>query len=147
MRLHLTDWSKFRALEPERRRLALEAAVVAGLVSIGLRTMSVARFRRALQGCFGALRSRSRPPFESLAWSVRAAAARVHAPRTCLLEALVAEFMLRRRNYQPALRFGVRRTREPEVLDGHAWVECDGTVVVGSVAHLSEYAPLSSAGR
>ena len=67
MRNHVHGWSKFRALDPGRRRLVLEAAVMAAAVGIGLRTMSLARVRRVLDACSRILRSRSRTPLEIIA--------------------------------------------------------------------------------
>ena len=61
---------------------------------------------------------------------------------TCLVEALAAHCMLRRRGYVPALKIGVRRGAVMS-LDAHAWVECEGDVVIGTTPALAEYAVLS----
>jgi hypothetical protein len=47
--------------------------------------------------------------------------------------------MLRRHVHTPALKIGVRRGAAMS-LDAHAWVECDGTVVIGTTPALTEYA-------
>jgi len=43
---------------------------------------------------------------------------------TCLRQALLLHWLLRRRGLQPELRIGVRK--QGEALDAHAWVELEG---------------------
>jgi hypothetical protein len=43
---------------------------------------------------------------------------------TCLRQALLVYWLLRRRGLQPELRIGVRR--QADAFDAHAWVELDG---------------------
>jgi hypothetical protein len=74
-------------------------------------------------------------------WAVGAAGRRITGT-TCLIEALAADTMLRRRGHQPLLRIGVRQG-EHSLLDAHAWVECDGQVVMGEVPQLTDYAILA----
>jgi hypothetical protein len=140
----MRDWARFRALDAERRRLVIEAAVLLGFVRLGLRTLSLGRLRRALHSCSRGRRSGSRESLENIGWAVRAAARRFPAPRTCLMEALAADVMLRRRGYNSELHLGVRKTPDRAgPLDGHAWVACGGNVVVGFLETLSDYARLS----
>ena len=69
-----------------------------------------------------------------------AVARRFPAQRTCLIEALAADVMLRRRQYRTALHLGVQKTtNRMRPLDGHAWVECNGVVVVGHLEDLAKY--------
>lgn len=49
---------------------------------------------------------------------------------TCLRQALVLWFLLRRRGMPAELRIGVRKTAEG--LEAHAWVESDGRVLDGT---------------
>jgi len=57
------------------------------------------------------------------------AAARCPAA-TCLVQALAADVMLRRRRLSCVMRFGVRLTGTTgEPLEGHAWVECGGATI------------------
>ena len=46
----------------------------------------------------------------------------------------------------PELRFGVRRIRDG-AFQAHAWVECEGDIVVGDLAELGEYASLAAPSR
>ena len=54
--------------------------------------------------------------------------------------------MLRRRGLTSELRLGVRRPREGK-FQAHAWVECEGDIVVGDLDELAEYAPLAAPSR
>lgn len=77
-----------------------------------------------------------------------AVARRVPAFRTCLVEALAAHAMLRRRGFPSELRLGVRTPgSQAASLVAHAWVECDGVVVVGDDRDLPQYAVLSATRR
>ncbi len=49
---------------------------------------------------------------------------------TCLTQALTAQTVLSRRGHDSRLRIGVAKDTQGN-LEAHAWVECDGTVVVG----------------
>jgi hypothetical protein len=63
---------------------------------------------------------------------------------TCLAEALVVEAMLRRHGHAPILKIGVKHPQSSErSLEAHAWVECDGVVVVGKVPEIGDYAALT----
>jgi SAM-dependent methyltransferase len=76
------------------------------------------------------------------AWAVGAVGSRLPGT-TCLVEALAADCMLRRRGYSPAVRIGVRRGAR--IIDAHAWVELEGAIVTGTASDISEYVVLSSA--
>jgi hypothetical protein len=65
---------------------------------------------------------------------------------TCLVDALVADTMLRRRRYPSKLCLGVRSHAPSKALVGHAWVEGDGEIVVGQTGDLGTYAPLTPRG-
>ena len=137
----MDSWSRFRALDVDRRRLVFEAAVLVGIVCVGLRTMPLGRLRRLLERCERRRPARASASPGAIAWAVQAAARRFAGARTCLVEALAAEAMLRRRAYPSELRLGVRRGCDRSRLDGHAWVECNGVVVVGAIEDLESYAP------
>lgn len=65
-----------------------------------------------------------------------------HVPgATCLTQALVAEVVLRRAGYEPVVRVGVGRD-ERNVFRAHAWVECDGRVVIGQTDDFERFTPL-----
>jgi hypothetical protein len=83
-----------------------------------------------------------------VAWAVTTAADQFPRIPTCLVKALAADTMLRRRRFPSMIRFGVR---EPDVsqtpLEAHAWVECGGNIILGRIDDLHDYTVLSAAKR
>lgn len=133
---------RFYNLERGDRRLVVEAFILIAIVNAALRTMSFVSLRRLLDRA-KALRSRSPHSAGRISWAVAAAARRLPG-RTCLKDSLVADVMLRRRGYQSTLRLGVKKAHDcGGPLQAHAWVESDGTIVVGELDTLHEYRPLS----
>jgi hypothetical protein len=139
----MAAWKRLRALGSDDRRLVLEAGALMLALQGAVRLLPFAAVRRCLdriarQGERRACNSETRV---RIVWAVRAVGTRLPAT-TCLIEALAADTMLRRAGYSSTLRIGVRRGASMS-LDAHAWVECDGTPVIGMTPNLTEYARLS----
>jgi hypothetical protein len=132
---------RFCALGVGDRRLIVEAAVLLTFVSVGLRILPFVTLRRLLDR-YG----RGRPDHgvspEQVGRALTVTGGRLPGSSTCLVEALVAEAMLRRHGYASELRLGVLKPGTREPLQGHAWVECQGAVIVGNLENLSDYAVL-----
>jgi hypothetical protein len=108
--------------------------MLSAMVWTGLRTLPFATLRRVLEKCWVRGSEATAVPTLRIVWAVHAASRRLPGGRTCLVEALAADVMLRRRGYAPVLHLGVRKRNDrEELLDGHAWVVCDNRVVVGAV--------------
>lgn len=138
-------WMALRTLTPGERHLLAEAAMLTAVVWLGLRTLSFASLRQVLEACCRRTAGHPSDPLSGIAWAVQAASRRIPGGRTCLVEALVADVMLRRRGYQPVLHLGVRKQHDrTPPLTGHAWVVCNNRVVVGTVADLAGYTAMSS---
>jgi hypothetical protein len=135
--------------------LLVEAAALMLAVHAGLRVLRFIALQRRLDrwAARGARSGGAASPhagtqpgseiaeIERVRWAVNAMGRRI--PRTmCLCEALTGYGMLRRRGYDAALRIGVRHGTVI-ALDAHAWVECDGAVVLGVMPALAEYAVLA----
>lgn len=132
-------------LEPMDRWLAAEAAVLVVLVRLTMALLRVSALQRALLTyvrIFGTRAAHSPVLRAKVAWAVEAVARRLPGRTSCLVEALVCQAMLQRLGFVPLLRLGVRRP-DHAPLAAHAWVECDGEVVIGSVDDLRHYAPLA----
>jgi hypothetical protein len=135
--------SKLRSLTGEERRLLLDALLMSAVIRVALSIMPFRAVRRALRLC----RSLGRPgrgsaSLEDIGTAV--AAAGRHVPgSTCLTEALVGEILLTRRGFPARLRLGV--AREAGELRAHAWVESEGTIVIGE--HGGTYTPLVGRGE
>lgn len=117
-----------------------EAALLLLFVRIGLRATSYARLRAWLER-MAVVMSRTRSPVADVTWAVGAAGRRITGT-TCLAEALAVYTMLRRRGHEPLLRIGVRQS-DHSLLEAHAWVECDGHIVMGEVPQIDGYAILT----
>ena len=133
-----------------RRFLLIEAVVAIAFIWAGLRLMPFLQLQRLLDRCVTrpAVRKRQGNDPTAVAAVNRAVTAisSRFPPATCLVQALAAATMLRRRGLACELRIGVR-TRgiaAGAAIEAHAWVECEGRVAVGDVAHLSELAVLAS---
>jgi len=128
----------------------MEAAALLALVSIGLRLFRFSNLRRVL-GSVARWRleadadtPRGVARVDRIVWAVTAVSARLSL-KNCFARALSADVMLRRRGCASEVRFGVHGNRElHEVLSAHAWVECEGKIVIGEADDLSEYAVLSA---
>ena len=138
----MTRVSKFLRLERGERRLLVRCACVLAAMRVGLCVVSLrklhalvtraARRRRALPAA-------RRHSVEDIEWAIRAAAR--HVPgATCLPQALAAELMLTRHGHPARLRIGMAMTGN-RTLEGHAWVESDGAIVLGG-HDLTRYTPL-----
>jgi Transglutaminase-like superfamily len=130
------------------RRTMIEAAGFLVLVRMGLWTLPFPALRAAIER----IPPRARRPRIDTAADVGrivdAVARRVPMPMTCLVEALAAKAMLRRRGRQATLHFGVRSGRiATPALDAHAWLVCDGCVVVGQLDDAEGYLTLEPAVR
>jgi len=76
------------------------------------------------------------------AWSVRVMSRYVPAA-SCLTQALAMLVLLDRFGHPSELRVGVAKNGLDR-LKAHAWVECEGKIVIGSRMDLSRYAVLPS---
>ena len=109
-----------------------------------LRVLPFTTLRRRLDRWAARASASSRAQANDIArvrWAVEAMGRRIPGT-TCLCEALTGYGMLRRRGHDAVIRIGVRHGAVM-ALDAHAWVECDGTVVIGLTPVLTEYAVLS----
>ena len=139
-------YRRFTSLGRSDRLLVFETALAIALFWAGLRVL---RFHTLLR-----IRDRYVPlavrnPSEDHAriidrvhWAITAVATRFPSA-TCLVQALVADALLRRRGIACQLRLGVRSspTSTPPI-EAHAWIECDGEVTIGGVDS-STYEPLT----
>jgi hypothetical protein len=137
----MTSWRADRGLSAADGVLLLEAVALSLGVRCGLAVVGFHPLRNALQR-----KSPSRLlPRDRVVWAVKAVARRLPS-MPCLAEALVMSTLLRLHGHASNLKIGVRRgdrIRRDVPLDAHAWVECDGRIVIGSVDDLDDYAVLT----
>ena len=139
------------ARSPDRVTL-IEAAGFLVLARVGLWTLPFQFLSAGIERVPARARSARIDHPVDIGRVVDAVARRLPMPMTCLVQALAAKAMLRRRGYQSTLRFGVRtetigrrRLRASLRLDAHAWLVCDGQVVVGRFDDAEGYLTLEPA--
>ena len=111
-------------VDPVTRGLVAEAAVLVVCLWVGVHVLGYARLRSLLDR-YARFRSSRRVAAPGTIYGVRWAIAAVSGrfpPATCLVSALAASAMLRRRGIASRFRIGVRATssRVPR-LEAHAW--------------------------
>lgn len=147
--------SRFRALSRTDRALVLEAAGLLTCAWLGVRCLRYSTLCAVLEGWAASTGTRHHgseqhtpEAIARVVWATNAVSRRLPAFGTCLVEALAAHAMLRRRGLPSEMRFGVRTSgSQAASIVAHAWVECGGVVVVGGDRDLPEYAVLSATGR
>ena len=132
-------------LEREERLLVLEALAVVVAVRLGLWLLPFQELRALVseigQRSIGS-NSSTLLPVDRIAWAVRAVSQ--YVPRaTCLTQALAGQVLLARRGRATRLRIGVSR-KSRKNLEAHAWLECDGRIVLGDHGFLALYSPFPS---
>jgi hypothetical protein len=132
-------------LHPSDRRLLIAAVGLLACVRLALWLFPFQVVRNILATLSpGKRRDHAADP----AYTRRVACAVERASRcvpfaTCLPQALAAECLLRRDGYPTQLRIGVAKDLDGQFL-AHAWIESDGSIVVGRLPNLSSYTVLKA---
>jgi hypothetical protein len=120
-------------------RILAEAAFFHVMVKIGLRAVRYSRLTYLLDRAPAVRHGHA--SVATITWAGGAAARRI-GTTTCLGRALVVHTMLRRHGHAAILRIGVRRDGAAS-FEAHAWVECNGVVVIGELPEMAAYAVLA----
>lgn len=130
-----------RRLTARERRLALTAIGLVALTRAALWLIPFCWIQRALESRAPkrALDSRDRArTTHDVAWAIRLASR--YVPRaTCLTQALAAQFLLMRSGIESRIVVGVSNQ---ESFQAHAWVESQGSILIGSTHDVERYAPI-----
>ena len=131
------------ALSWRDRWLLTRAALLLVGIRLGLILMPFQRVARVLERLGKARRSPSDGDREDIDRIVSAVALTSgYVPGVkCLERALAAKVLLSSRGHPVDLRIGVDRGRAQQ-LEAHAWLEDDGTIVIGDVEDLDRYTRL-----
>jgi hypothetical protein len=126
--LTATDW-----------QLLIAAALAQVAAAAALRVMPLAslraraaRFRRLAQAAM-------RGSEDRVIWAIQVTGRRLAGLSTCLVRALVADLVLGSPGRPVCLTIGLRRAPDGS-LEGHAWVGCEGRVLIGATS--DTYVPL-----
>ncbi|MEM8598314.1 MAG: lasso peptide biosynthesis B2 protein [Bacteroidota bacterium] len=125
------------------RSLALVVGVRAGLWVLPYRT--VQRLVEAKPGPVPPVSTRDGAPYQRrVVAAVESVGRRLLGDKPCLVQALVAQRLLRQGGYETSLHLGV--AKDGRKLLAHAWLERDGYVVIGGGRSQFQYTPLSPVG-
>ncbi len=122
-------FARWQSLTWGERRLLLGLVMGLPVIAGMLRVLGVFRTRRWLERASSKAGSREADPdnlraAERLAEMAAIAGRRGAITVTCLRQALMVHWLLRRRGFTPELKIGMRSL--DGVVDGHAWVELGG---------------------
>ena len=117
-----------RLPKPERR-LLFEAAFTIVIIRVMLWCLPLSSVQRGAVGICAAWRGHGMCAADRITWAVQKAA-RLIAGSSCLVQALVAQTLLVRYNYQPSLVIGVSKDKSLR-FEAHAWVTSEGQIVIG----------------
>ena len=136
---------KFLYLSWKDRYFLVKSALLLGMIRLGLRLLpfkTLRRFLAKMTRSITRLQGAEQIPIDKVIWAVTLAS-RYVPKTTCLTQAMVVQMLLVRRGHPAHLRIGVARG-EARQFEAHAWVECQGKIVIGGSRDSTGYAPLSS---
>jgi len=129
---------RFTRATGSEKILLVRAFFVVCLIRLGLRLLPINAVQRTVIGT-----SKTESvihPVNQLVWAVRAVS-RFVPLATCLTQALALQWLLSRSGHASRIHLGARKDAAGK-FDAHAWVECEGRVVIGGPA-TEEYVPLA----
>ncbi len=146
---------KFLRLPAAQHALLMKAAVLLWGVRLGLWLLPFRTLQRLLAWWIGPSPGNAReaahlshfptcqpadlPTIDGIVWAVTVAS-RYVPKATCFTQALAVHALLQRGGHPTQIHIGVAKSDESQV-EAHAWVECQGRVVVGG-SDTARYAPL-----
>jgi Transglutaminase-like superfamily len=80
--------------------------------------------------------ARSDTDLARISWAVETAGRIVPTGKNCLVRAIAGRAMLARRGISSQIRLGIAKN-SPDILTGHAWLECRDRIITGEGEHLS----------
>ena len=130
---------KLSRRSPAEIRLLLHALVLHLGIAVLLRVVTFGRLCRWGRALYPIRpRGDGEGSVPRVVWAVRTAASVVPLGRTCLSEALTAEWLLRVRGQSSTLRIGVDPASRDSFL-AHAWLEMNGRPLLGVPARSPTY--------
>jgi hypothetical protein len=131
---------KFLSLPAGERYLLFSALFHLVTIRVGLWLLPLQQLLKRLPKMAAArdeARASKMLPAERIAWAICVVSRYLPGTRNCLVQALAVQAMLAHRGYSSHLRIGVAKDEEGR-FKAHAWVECEGKIVIGG-AGVSQY--------
>jgi hypothetical protein len=125
-----TRLRKFIELPATDRRLLASAIVSVVKARIVVTFVPVRTILRPVMS-----RTDATPPdSEKISWAVETAGRIVPTGTNCLVRAIAGREMLARRGVSSQIRLGIAKN-SPDILKGHAWLECGDKIITGEGEH------------
>lgn len=141
----MTYLRKLLRLAPSERFLLAEALFFLICIRLGLYVLPFGTVRRLTRSSVSATRRKPERAVSGMAnrlvWAVRVSSKFVPAA-TCLTRAIAVRTLLGRRGYDAQIHIGVAKS-EDRGFHAHAWVELDGSILIGG-PQSSGYTPVLS---
>jgi hypothetical protein len=129
---------KLVALPDDERGVMLQAALLLPTVRLVQMSLSFKRWRPLLTRAAPVASKRLTPA--AIARAVDRARRGVPGVYTCLPVAYAGHLLLHRHGHASTVQVGVARDPDGKV-EAHAWVECEGRVLIGELPDLSRFVP------
>jgi len=126
-------FQRYRALDPEARKLFWRTVVLLPLAALSLRLRGFKKTREQLQkklpsdSALETIQQGTAEKVQRICRMVKAGAHYGLTHPTCLEESLVLWYLLRRQRIPARLRIGVKKL--PQKFEAHAWVEFEGVAL------------------
>lgn len=137
---------KLLSLPISDQALLVNAVLLTGIMRAALKVLPFRQVMQYVRQAAQQLKSRTRADASyrrRVTWAVSAVGHRLMPDRPCLTQALVAQFLLLRRQCPTHLRIGVAKD-EDGTLTAHAWLEYEGQVIVGGSDAVQTYVPFKN---
>lgn len=133
---------KFLYLKSNDRCLLINVGLLVILIRLGLALLSFKTL-----WCF-LVRIAQKPNWllcnqlspDRIVWAVKTISRYVPKTKTCLIQALATQILLKQRGFPAKIHIGVTKSEKGK-LEAHAWIESQGRIIIGG-ENLSRYIPL-----
>lgn len=140
--------SRLLTLSKHERRIIFYACLLLNGIRLALWLLPFNLVRHKLAEIASVWVCKNTPQSVSLGlivWAVNIATRHTPGGAKCLVRALTTQLLLTRYGYSHQLHIGVAKSAI-DTLEAHAWIECQGRVVVGWLNNLSRFKSLSAEG-
>jgi hypothetical protein len=137
----IQKFKKFSTLQPEEKKLFIEAFVTLGFMRAAILTVSFKRLTKELSHHTEAtentpLSTKEQDEADRIGKTIMKAAAHTPWESACLVQSLTARKMLQKRSIAGLIFLGVTKDGEDEMkMKAHAWTRCGNCVVTGGIGH------------
>jgi hypothetical protein len=132
---------KFLRLTSCDRHLLITAALLMSAIRLGLWLLPFRVLRQVVKSLTAVRPAPQQISINQVVWAVEVASGYMPGGVKCLARALTTQILLSRRGYSTELRIGVAKNQQGQ-LEAHAWVESQGSVIIGELADLTRFTPL-----